>query len=135
MPEQELKSFSISSLISKLHKAILFISKEASEVSKKNNEISFYDIRELRDHITERLNSKEDIEDKEKLLKLLNLFATDKEVIEFMKDETEEWAKLLQAIEESLIRKQEGLTNEEKLEIEEIVKLTRDIRGVMRKEE
>ncbi|MGC8652293.1 MAG: hypothetical protein ACP5UH_03530 [Candidatus Micrarchaeia archaeon] len=132
MLEDGLKSRSISTLIGQLHAAILSVTKAARGITKKNDALSIHDIRELRDHITKRLEAKEDIGDNEKLLMLLNLFATDKEVLELVRDETEEWARLLQAIEESLIKKQEGLTKEEKLELEEVIKLTRDIKEMVR---
>ncbi len=132
MAEQGFKSLTVSALIGKLHSAILSVTKATKEITEKNDELSVYDIRELRDHITNRLKSKENIEDNEKLLLLLNMFATNKEVLELIRDETEDWARLLQAIEESLIRKQEGLTPEERSELEGIIRLTRDIKGMIR---
>ncbi len=132
MLEKGLKSYTISNLLGMLHNAILSLSKATKELIDKNSEISIYDIRMLRDHITQRLNANEDIEDNEKLLKLLNLIATDREALELIKDETEDWSKLLEAIEESLVRRQEGLSKEEKMEIEDIIKLTRDVKGLIR---
>ncbi len=117
----DLKLFSMKELFSKLHndiKAFISITKDTAE---RNNEISFGDVSELREHITERLNQGENVEDNRMVLKVLNLFTTDKAFVQITGEEAEGWLNFLDAIENSLKNLGEyATTPEERNDIKEL---------------
>jgi hypothetical protein len=128
-----IKNMTLSNLFGSLHQTMLSFIKGLDELIGENKEVTFSDIKEIRGHIKERLDEKEGITDKQKLLKLLDLFSTDKAVIELMKDEAEEWLSLLDAIEANIEDQEREPTDKERYEIDEIRKLTGEIRGLIRK--
>jgi len=127
-------NLSIDNLFSKLHNMMRDLVRDIDSVIQDNREIGMGDIRELRDHINHRLSKKEEIEDNQKILKLLNLFSEDKAVIEIIREDAEEWVQLLESIEENM-KLSGNLTPKEKEEVKEIKRLTTEIKAMIRKSE
>ena len=128
-----IKNITLSNLFGSLHEAMLNFVKSLDSLIKENKDISLEDIKTLRDHIKERLQDSEEITDKQKLLKLLDLFSTDRAVVELMKEEAEEWLEMLEAIEDNISNQEGELNAQEKEEIEKIHKLTAEIKAVLRR--
>jgi transcriptional regulator of heat shock response len=131
---KEVRELSLDSLFERLHRLMSNLVKDIDSVIEDNKEVGMADVRELREHISTRLNKKEEIKDNEKLLKLLNLFSEDKAVLEIIREDAEEWVDLLDAIEESIRATGLPLTNSEQNEIKEIKRLTAEIKSLIRKE-
>ncbi|MCL5433370.1 MAG: hypothetical protein M1538_00100 [Candidatus Marsarchaeota archaeon] len=130
-----LKSNTIGKLIATLHNSLLALTKTTEALTQKNKEVNDEEIRALRSNIQKKLDSNEEINDNKELIKLLDLFTTNKEVIKYIKEEADEWLKLLKTIEQNLINKEEGLTVDEKKEITKIITLTKDIKEIIRNNE
>ncbi|MGC8710635.1 MAG: hypothetical protein ACP5RF_03450 [Candidatus Micrarchaeia archaeon] len=128
------KDMSLGALFGKLHGAMSSFTKDINGFIEKNKSISMGDIKELREHIQKRLENNEEVEDNMKLRELLNLFATDKAVLEVIKEDSEEWIEMLDAIIENLENKKGELTIEEKAELHQIISLATDIKSMLRKE-
>ncbi len=122
----------LGNLFDKLHSLMKSLAKDIEEVIEENREISTSSVRELRDKISERLGRNEEIEDNKKLLRLLNLFAMDKAVMEILKEDSDEWIALLNDIEENLSSNGK-LTQKERKEIKEIRHLTSEIKMIIRR--
>ena len=124
------KKLSLGELFSKLHDSIVSFVKELGETIEANRSISQADIQTLRNFIRDKMERKEDTVENEKLLKLLNLFATEKVVLEILKDDADEWLEFLQAIREYVDEGKIELSDRERKEID---KLTNDISKYLRK--
>jgi transcriptional regulator of heat shock response len=129
----DVKELSLDGLFSKLHGLMVNLVRDIDSVLEDNMEISMDSVRELRSHITTKLNRNEEIEDNKKLLKLLNLFSEDRAVLEIIKEDSDEWVELLEAIEESINERGPNLTKSEQKEIKEINRLTSEIKSLIRK--
>ncbi|MGD0729507.1 MAG: hypothetical protein ABR981_05515 [Candidatus Micrarchaeaceae archaeon] len=130
---KETTDLSLDGLFGKLHSLMVNLVRDVDSVIEDNESVSMNDVRELRQNISSRLTKKEEIKDNEKILKLLNLFSEDKAVLEIIREDAEEWVELLEAIEES-ITERGNLTSKEKNEIEEINRLTGQIKNLIRKD-
>ncbi len=131
---KETSELSLDNLFERLQKLMSNLVSDVGSVIADNKVIGMNDIRELREHIGERLNKKEEIQDNQKILKLLNLFSEDKAVLEIIREDAEEWVELLEAIEDNIRASGVNLTKREKQEIKEIQKLTTEIKGLIRKD-
>lgn len=131
---KEVRELSLDSLFDNLHRLMSNLVKDIDSVIEDNKEVGLNDVRELREHISSRLNKKEEIQDNEKLLKLLNLFSEDKAVLEIIREDAEEWVELLDAIEDNIRSSGLPLTKSEQKEIKEIKRLTTEIKSLIRKE-
>jgi len=129
----DVKELSLDGLFSKLHGLMVNLVRDIDSVLEDNMEISMDSVRELRSHITTKLNRNEEIEDNKKLLKLLNLFSEDRAVLEIIKEDSDEWVELLEAIEESINERGPNLTKSEQKEIKEINRITSEIKSLIRK--
>ncbi len=127
---ENLHELSMDELLEKLRKMIEELVSGVDRVLDENKELGLEAVGELRDHISSRFNESNGIQDREKLLKLLGLFIEDTAALEIIREDAEEWVKLLNAIEESMVR---GSVQLSEKEIEEIGKLTSDIRNLIRK--
>lgn len=127
-------NMSLGSLFEKLHESMLSFVKNMDGIVKENSELPLGEIKELREHIKGRLERNEEIGDNQKLLKLLDLLSTDRAVLELVKEEAEEWAEMLEAIERSLPADTAKLTAKEREEVEKIGALASEIKGMIRKE-
>jgi flagellar motility protein MotE (MotC chaperone) len=128
-----IKSLSLSGLFESLHQSMLNFAGSLGSLIEENKAVSLDDIRTLRAHIKDRLAGNEEITDKQKLLKLLDLFSTDRAVVELMKEEAQEWVEMLEGIENSITKQGVELTAQEKEEVEKIGRLTAEIKGLIRR--
>jgi transcriptional regulator of heat shock response len=132
---KDLKDLSLDGLFSKLHGLMVNLVRDVDSVIEDNNEMTMDNVRDLRNHINYKLSKKEEIQDNEKIIKLLNLFSEDKAVIEIIREDAEEWVELLEAIEGSITEKGGDLTPKEEREVKDIKRLTLEIKSLIRKEE
>lgn len=131
---ETLSRLSLSSLFDKLQTSLmLFVGKIEKVAEEQNKSISLDEIKELRNHISSRLSNNEEIEDNKKILKLLELFSTDKEILEVLREDASNWLRLLDAIEANLVRKSDALSEEEKQEIIQIHDLAGSVRELTRR--
>lgn len=128
-----IRNLSLGNLFGSLHETMLNFVKSLDSLIAENKAITLDDIKTLRGYIKEKLAGNERIDDKQKLLRLLDLFATDRAVIELMKEEAEEWVEMLEAIESSISSQDKELTEQEKDEVEKINQLTAEIKAMIRK--
>jgi DNA-directed RNA polymerase beta' subunit len=128
-----IKGLSLSNLFGSLHEAMLNFVKSLDSLIAENKAITLDDIKTLRGYIKEKLAGNEQIDDKQKLLRMLDLFSTDRAVIELMKEEAEEWVEMLEAIEGNISNQDKELTEQEKEEVEKIHQLTSEIKAMIRK--
>lgn len=126
-------NLSIGSLFGKLHEAIVSFVANLNDLVEENREVPLSEIRELREHIKQRLNSNESIDDNQKLMKLLDLFSTDKAVIELVRDEAQDWLDMLEAIENSFPKDRSQLTQGQRDEIRKVEVLTSQVKALIRK--
>lgn len=129
----DIRNLSLSNLFGSLHESMLNFIKSLDSLIAENRAISLDGIRTLRAHIKERLDGNEEITDKQILLKLLDLFSTDKAVVGLMKEEAQEWLEMLEAIESNIANQSRELTEQEKEEVEKINKLSMEIKALIRR--
>jgi len=123
----------LSDLFEKLHNALTSFAADIEELVETDKRVaSEQEIVDLRERIKEKLKKKEDLEDRTKVINLLNLLISNEKVLELIKDDAEEWIALLDAIEDNVSSKAVN-TEQEKKEIEEIKALTKDLTEVIRK--
>jgi hypothetical protein len=130
---KNLQESSLAVLFENLHNLMINLVRDVDSVIEDNKGVSIDDVRELRDHISHRLSKNEEIADNGKLLKVLNLFSEDKAVIEIIREDAEEWIDLLDSIEGNIRGSGGSLTKKEQEEIRQINKLTKEIKGLIRK--
>jgi len=134
----DLANLTLDGLLGKLHSALANFASDVEDMIEENKAISIDDIRNLRHTIQQRLDRNEEITDNQKLLTMLDLFTTDKAVLEIIREDAEEWIALLEDIENNIkggaAAAGDDLTPEEEDEIEKISKLTSEIKTMIRKE-
>jgi benzoyl-CoA reductase/2-hydroxyglutaryl-CoA dehydratase subunit BcrC/BadD/HgdB len=88
----------------------------------------------LREHISERLKRNEDIEDNKKMIQILDLFKKNSLIMELAKEDVEKWLAFFDAIEQKL-EENNGvkLTEKELNDINQIKRLTKDLKEMIRK--
>ena len=128
-----IKNLSLGGLFESLHQSMLSFVGSLDSLIEENKEMSLEDIKTLRAYIKEKLAGDEEITDKQKLLRLLDLFSTDKAVVGLMKEEAEEWIEMLEGIENSISKQGRELTEDEKDEIDKIGRLTAEIKAMIRR--
>ncbi|MGC8699882.1 MAG: hypothetical protein ACP5RK_02685 [Candidatus Micrarchaeia archaeon] len=129
----ELRSLSLGGLFAKLRDALIALTRDLDKfIDESNRVISKDDIEELRNHIQERLNRNEEIDDNKKLKELLDLFATDQAVIEWIREDANSWIAMLDSIIENLSKRKEPLTDEERKELEDLIGIASQIKGLLR---
>jgi uncharacterized Fe-S cluster-containing protein len=130
----DLKGFSLSQLLAKLHGAILELIDAMGSAIKQNNKINSEEIEQLREHIVDRLRKNEEIEDNMKLIQILDLFKKDSAVMELVNEDAEDWLDFINTIEERLKRGPDDELEEDELrDIEQIKRLTGEIKAIIRK--
>ncbi len=136
MKISELANTTLDGLLGKLHSLLINFASDVEDMIEENKALTVEDIRDLRRKIQERLDRKEEITDNQKLLMMLDLFATDKAVLEIIREDADDWVALLEDIENNIKGKAGGgeLTPDEEKEVEEIGKLTSEIKALIRKE-
>ena len=132
----DVRGLSIGDLLSRLHSAILGFVGTLGETLSINSQVSTADIRELREHIRGRLQRNEDITDNQKLLKVLDLFATNKAVLELTREDADEWLRFIEDIERGLSSKESSgsLSKDEANEFASMRRLTSEIKTLIRAE-
>ena len=134
MVMETLKRLSLGELVTKLHESIVSVAKSIAKLSERNREISLSDIVELRNHIKERLQLNEETVENQKLLKLIELFKEDKNALELVKIDLEEWVDFLEAIKFHLEERGEGLDKEEAKELNKLKKDITSLQNVLRRQ-
>ncbi len=130
----DLKSFSLFQLIEKLHNAVAELIEAMDTAIAHNREIRSDEINALREHISERLKRNEDIEDNKKMIQILDLFKKNSLIMELAKEDVEKWLAFFDAIEQKL-EENNGvkLTEKELNDINQIKRLTKDLKEMIRK--
>ncbi|MGC8537501.1 MAG: hypothetical protein ACP5MZ_00770 [Candidatus Micrarchaeia archaeon] len=130
----ELKLLSLKELFSKLRADIKTFITDTRGALERNNEVGYEDIKRLREHITERLNSGESVDDNEEILKVLNLFTMDKAFLQITGEEAEGWMDFINAIEESMKDLDKyATTKEERHDLDEINDALAKAKSLLRK--
>lgn len=126
---------SFGSLIERFHRAIVDFVGAIDETIKQDRSVGAHEIRQLRDHIQQRLQNNESPDDNKQLLKVLDLFVSNSAVIELIREDAEDWLRFLDDIEKSIEQKShgEGLSDDELKELRDIKRLTGEIKELMRK--
>lgn len=109
MVVEGLRNLQLGELFARLRDSIVVVAKNITKLTERNREVSLVDIVELRNHIKERLKDNEDIADNTKLLNLIELFKENKNAMELLKIDLDEWLDFLDAIKYNLDRGGRGL--------------------------
>jgi hypothetical protein len=129
-----LKELSMGQLVSRLYDSIKEFVSDVGEVLDDNREMTASRIEELREHIEKRLKGKENVEDNAALLKLIDLFAEDKAILEFIRYDAGEWLDFLDAIKQNL-RESKMVAGDEKTlqEINALEESIKRLEAILRK--
>ena len=131
---EELSKISLSRLFSILTDSMTRMVEGLKGLVKRNEIVDDSTVRELREHIKNRLAIGEERVDNQNILKLLDLFSENKEVIEFIKEESEEWLELVEAIEKHIESGDRTLSEKEQEEVRELKELTDKIKHTLRED-
>lgn len=126
------EDLSLNDLILKLHKAIAEVVETIDMLITHNKAISHDEINELRTVIKKRINNGEDIKDNEKILNLLELFSSNKSILELIGEDVDEWMNFIDLIENNLNSKKPNLSIEEQLSLEKIKKANLELKKIFR---
>ncbi len=131
----DIKGLTLGDLFSRLHSAISDFVRTMEETVRADREVDTSEIKTLREHIRERLGKNENVEDNRKMLKVLDLFATNSAVIELVRLDAEDWLKFIDDIEKGMEQKLAtgNLTEDELGEIKQMQRLTAEIKAIIRK--
>ena len=131
---EELSKISLSRLFGILTDSMTRMVEGLKGLVKRNEIVDGNTVRELREHIKNRLAIGEEKVDNQNILKLLDLFSENKEVIEFIKEEAEEWLDLVEAIEKHIESGDKVLSEKEQEEVKELKELTDKIKHTLRED-
>ncbi len=127
------KLMSVNELISRLHDAIESFLTGIEDIIDLNSKSGGKDeISTLKAHLTEKLKRGEEVTDNKKLIDLLNLLSKDQTVLAIIKEDAEEWAEMLDAI-QGQISSRKPITDEERRDIQKITKMATEITSLIRK--
>ncbi|MGC8776971.1 MAG: hypothetical protein ACP5P2_03485 [Candidatus Micrarchaeia archaeon] len=130
----ELKPLTLGSLFAKLRDSLVQLTRDLDRyINNAEKIMSIEEINKLRDHIQEKLNRNEEIEDNKKLKELLDLFVNDREVINFIRKDAASWIAMLDSIIDNLSKRKEPLSEEERMELEELVGMANQIKNLLRR--
>ncbi len=129
---EELSKISLSRLFSILTESMARMVDGLKGLVNRNESVDDRTIVELREHIKNRLSVGEERADNQNILKLLDLFSDNKEVIEFIKEEAEEWLELVEAIEKHIESGDRALSEKEQEEVMELKELMDKIKHTLR---
>jgi len=127
------EDLSLSDLILKLHKAIAEVVETIDVLINHNKAINYEEITELRTLIKKRISSGEDIKNDEKILHLLELFSSNKSILELIGEDVDEWMNFIDLIEKNLNNKKLNLSIEEQLSLEKIKKTNFELKKIFRR--
>lgn len=125
----DLSKADVNRIISMLHDSLEDAIKGIDVLLEESKEFEPEKVQELRGHLMSKLG-KEDA-DTEKLKKLMGLIATEGAVIEILKEDAEEWIKLIDAIEEH-VRNAKGSGSSTAKDLKELEALSTKIKGLIR---
>jgi hypothetical protein len=128
-----IKNLSINDLFTRLHRALTELFNDASSLVEANNSVKSDNIRTLRSSIIARLANNENIKENENLLKVLDLFVTDKSFIQLVKEDSKEWLEFLEAIEKNLKSIEKDVNPKDRREIERINSSIEKAKSMLRK--
>ena len=132
MVVEGLKKLSLSDLFSRLHDSIVSLAKNIGNLTERNRQMSLVDIIELRNHIKSKIEAKQDSVENEKIMRLIELFKDDKNALELVKADLDEWLLFLEAIKFHLEHTKD-LGEEEGKELQKIKKEITQLQIVLRK--
>ncbi len=110
----------IGELFSRLHRALTELVEDAARMVELNSTVTSETVRSIRDRIIKRLSGEDSIEEDEAVLKILDLFVTDRAFIRMVNEDSKDWLEFLEAIEKSLKRAERGMDPRDRLRIERI---------------
>ena len=131
---EELSKISLGRLCSILRDSMTRMVEGLKGLMNKNETVDDNTVREIREHIKNRLAAGEERVDNQNILKLLDLFSENKEVIEFIKEEAEEWLELVEAIEKHIESGDKELSEKEQEEVMELKELMDKIKHTLRED-
>ena len=131
---EELSKISLGRLFSILTDSMTRMVEGLKGLINKNETVDDNTVREIREHIKNRLAAGEERVDNQNILKLLDLFSENKEVIEFIKEEAEEWLELVEAIEKHIESGDKELSEKEQEEVMELKELMDKIKHTLRED-
>ena len=131
---EELSKISLGRLFSILTDSMTRMVEGLKGLMNKNETVDDNTVREIREHIKDRLAAGEERVDNQNILKLLDLFSENKEVIEFIKEEAEEWLELVEAIEKHIESGDRELSEKEQEEVMELKELMNKIKHTLRED-
>ncbi len=131
---EELSKISLGRLFSILTDSMTRMVEGLKGLMNKNETVDDNTVREIREHIKNRLAAGEEKVDNQNILKLLDLFSENKEVIEFIKEEAEEWLELVEAIEKHVESGDKELSDKEQEEVMELKELMDKIKHTLRED-
>lgn len=127
------KLMSVNEIISRLHDAIeSFLAGIEDIIELNSKSAGKEEISTLKAHLTEKLKRGEEVTDNKKLIDLLNLLSKDQTVLAIIKEDAEEWAEMLDAIQDQISSKK-PITDEERRDIQKITKMASEITSLIRK--
>jgi len=128
------EELSLNELILRLHKLITEFTETLDTLIDHNKTINYKEINELRTLIKTRIRRGEDIEDNKKLLNLLELFSSNKSILELIREDVDEWIDFIEAIDKLVNDKKLILNKEEIEDIEKIKQLNLNLKTILRAE-
>lgn len=129
-----LRKLQLGELFARLRDSIIAAAKNMEKLTERNREVSLVDIVELRNHIKERLQRNEEIAENTKLLRLIELFKEDKNALELLKIDLDEWLDFLDAIKYNLDSEGKSLDKAEVKELQKIKTEIASLQTVLRKQ-
>ena len=128
-----IRSLSLKELFQKLHDEITDFIENAERIMDINESIKIDNIRQIRDHITERLNKNENIEENKLILKVLDIFITDKSFIRIIRKDADDWLEFLDALESNLKKVGEDFTKKDRMELDNVIGIIDDAKKMIRR--
>lgn len=124
---ENLGTLSVGKLLDMLHQAISNAVHEIDRIVGINEKVGTREIEDLREHIEQRIKAGEDTKYNEEMVNIIDLFLTDKYVLEFIKEDSNEWLDFIAAIKKSA--GEGGNSPESKKLYNSVVQLENMLRG------
>ncbi|MGC8479777.1 MAG: hypothetical protein ACP5M9_03890 [Candidatus Micrarchaeia archaeon] len=128
------EKLSLNDLIKRFYDSIKSFARSMEKVTEINKTVNYGEIKELKEHITKRLDSGENLEDNKKLISALDLLSKDQSILNIIKDDAEDWIDMLEAIERSIAEPGKKLDKKEMSEVKKIEELSGSIKKFLRKD-
>jgi hypothetical protein len=128
---EDIKELSVNDLVRRLHESLNGFLSGMESVIGMNKEAPPDVIRELRDHLSERLRGGEEITDNKRLIGLLDILSKDQMVLELVRDDAKDWLDILDVVEKQMSLKR-PLSQDEMNEIKKIRQMSSDLKTMIR---